>query len=123
MLDRDLFDFEPYEVPVHRPAVNLYETKDKYVIEAELAGARKQDINVEFSENWLRISGVRREQGDDENRRYHAAEIYFGPFERRILIRDDLDVRGIKTTFRSGLLRIVIPKREKKVVNVEIEEG
>jgi HSP20 family protein len=123
MLDIDFFDFDKFEVPKHRPAVNLYETKDTYVVEAELAGARKGDINVEFTGDTLRISGVRQQYDETESRRYHAAEIYFGPFERRIIIHDDLDIGRIKTSFRSGLLRIVIPKKVKKVVSIEIEEG
>ncbi len=123
MLDIDFFEFDQFEVPKHRPAVNLYETSDTYVVEVELAGARKQDIRVEFSGDTLWIRGVRRQQDETESRRYHAAEIYFGPFERRIIIHDDLDVEGIKTTFRLGLLRIVIPKKKKKVVSIEIEEG
>jgi HSP20 family protein len=123
MLDRDLFDLEPVERPVYRPAVNLYETKERYVIEAELAGAHKEDIGIDFSGDTLRIFGTRKPVQGAENRRYHAAEIYFGPFERRIIIRDSLDARRIKSTFKSGLLRVEIPKKTKKVVNIEIEEG
>lgn len=123
MLDTNFFDFDKFEVPKHRPAVNLYETQEAYIAEVELAGARKKDIHVEFSGDTLRISGIRQQHDEIDNRRYHAAEIYFGPFERRIIIHDDLDIKRVKTTFRSGLLRIVVPKKQRKVVNIEIEEG
>lgn len=121
----ELWDFMVGNRPLsgsEKPPMNLYETEEEYVIQIALPGAKKDDIRVEFHEGVLTISGVRREECDDEIRQYHVLEIGFGPFERKVYLGEDIDLSHVSSTLKDGLLEIRIPKRKKQVFEVPIEE-
>ena len=122
-LFEDFFDTKRIRASkVYKPPVNLFEDMEGYVVQVSLAGASKKDISVEFKDNWLIIKGERKDTRGEGPKKYHALEIHFGPFERRIFVNDDIDVRGINTSYKNGLLVIRLPKKRKRVIEVKIEE-
>src|SRR4051812_8710326 len=64
------------------PAFDFRETKDGYVIEADLPGVRERDIEISMSGNQLRISGRRQSVRREENEKYSCSERAYGTFER-----------------------------------------
>ena len=73
-----------------QPSVDIHETEGSVLIKMELAGTRADDLQVSLSpdDRVLTISGVRAEdRADREGRaRCHQLEIYFGPFERSVVL-------------------------------------
>lgn len=123
----ELWEFVSSERPrvlvsrTFKPPMNFYETENEFVIQIALPGTSKNDIHIEFKEGMLFISGIRRDYCEDEPRQYHAFEIMFGPFERRIYIGEDVDLENLDTIYRDGLLEIRIPKKVKRKFEIEIE--
>ena len=100
-----------------QPSVDIHEAEDGLLIKMELAGTRADDLQVSLSpdDRVLTISGVRAEvRADRDGRvRCHQLEIYFGPFERSLVLPGGipLDRDGITAAYRDGFLLVTLPKR------------
>lgn len=65
-------------------AVDLFETEDKLVLKARIAGVDKGDIDLEFAEGVVTISGVLSSNDSEEITQYHLQECYWGKFYRQV---------------------------------------
>ena len=93
-----------------RPAVDLHETADNYVISAEVPGMAREDLDIRTQEGRLTISGVRRERGPCEQ--YHRIERGHGSFSRTFQLPLPVDGERITADLRDGVLTVVCPKVE-----------
>lgn len=64
--------------------VDVYETEDKLVLKARVAGVEKSDIDLEFSDGIVTIKGVLTSNDSDEITQYHLQECYWGKFYRQV---------------------------------------
>lgn len=100
------------------PPVDVYETHDALKIKVELAGARKEDIQVELSADArsVIVRGLRLDGERDEGERtvFHQMEIYTGPFEREVTLPTNILVNRdeVRATYQDGFLVITLPKRK-----------
>lgn len=69
-----------------KPAVDVYETANEVIVLVDLAGIKKEEIEVTIDGDSLRIVGTRRDITSTPKVRLHQMEIDFGDFERRIVI-------------------------------------
>jgi HSP20 family protein len=98
------------------PAVNTREGKDAYYIEFDIAGVKKEDINVDIEENRVIISGEKRLREEKEGEKYHKIESYYGKFKRSFALPDDADMENISAESNDGILEITIAKLEKSSI-------
>lgn len=104
------------------PSVDIFENKDKIVIEAELAGMKPEDVDVSIENNVITLRGERKFEKNEESENYHRVERSYGSFTRsftlpRTVISDEADA-----SFENGVLSITLPKREEaKARKVEIK--
>jgi HSP20 family protein len=96
------------------PAIDLFETKDAYVVRAELPGVDRASIDITFEKNILTISGQKTGmlEGTDEEVRVFAAERVSGGFSRSLRMPEYIDGGKISAEHKDGLLTIIIPKAE-----------
>lgn len=119
---RRLLELPPDSQEFWLPRADLYETENDLVVRVEVAGVQKESLNVSLSSDRriLTIRGTRSEQFIDERTkiRYHQLEVYFGPFERDVLLPTDLDVDAdqVSATYREGFLVVTLPKTAKTQV-------
>lgn len=92
--------------------IDLKETADKYLVEADLPGVKKEDINIEYDNGNLTISAKRDETLEDKNENYVRRERHYGEFRRTLYIRN-VDEEKIDASFNDGVLKIVLPKLNK----------
>jgi HSP20 family protein len=94
------------------PSVDIVEDDDQYVVTVELAGASKEDVNVEMLDNVLTIRGEKKSEREenDEHRRY--VERSYGSFSRSFSLPANAHGDEINAIFGEGVLTIEIPKRE-----------
>lgn len=92
--------------------VDLKETNDNYLVEADLPGVKKEDINVEFNNYNLIIRAKRDESIEDKKENYVRRERHYGEFNRSFYI-DNADETNITASFNAGVLKIAIPKLNK----------
>lgn len=99
-------------VSVWAPAIDVYETADRYVITAELPGLTRDQVDVAAEENRLTIRGSRPAAGGDGGtRRYHQVERGHGSFERAFEFVDAIDQQAIGADLHDGVLTVTLPKR------------
>lgn len=96
--------------PDWTPAIDVSETEDHYEVVVELAGVRREDIEVYTEHNHLVVAGWRKDPTPPEKVRLHQMEIEQGQFRRRVLLPPDSDEDAVTARCRDGLLRIRIPK-------------
>ena len=123
----DLFrdDFFDKKMPTFMKT-DIKEMKDKYQLEVDLPGYKKENINLELEEGYLKISAKAEEKKDDEESNYLHKERYYGECTRSFYVGDDIKEEEISAEFNDGILRIDIPKKteeetasEKKQIEIK----
>lgn len=98
-----------------RPATDVYETEEEFVVQMELAGLDPSRIQVDIDGQTLVVRGVRRESADPGRRHFHTMEINVGPFVRRVPVIDGVDLDSAMARYRGGFLFITFRKGEPRV--------
>jgi len=93
------------------PRFDVKETKDAYVIKADLPGVNYEDLDVSLSGNLLTISGKREEEHREDGESYHAMERSSGNFARRFTMPDGVDGASVTAELKNGVLTVQIPKK------------
>ncbi len=96
-----------------KPAVDVYETANEIIVMVDLAGVTKEEIEVTFDGDSLRIVGTRRDMTSTPKVRLHQMEIDFGNFERSVVIPVQVDKDRISAMYRRGFLQITLTKLRK----------
>lgn len=94
------------------PAVDILESKEAYLIRAELPGMKKEDFNLELKDSTLTLSGERKPEAPANGVDYHRAERLAGKFSRSFYLPQTVKHDGIKATYRDGILEVYVPKAE-----------
>lgn len=100
------------------PALNVTEAENKYVVEAELPGVKKHDLDVKIvNGNTLVMSGHfasehKQESDAKNNQRVWAMERTTGAFHREFVFPNEVETDNVQTEYRDGLLRMVVPKAQ-----------
>lgn len=99
-----------------RPNADVYydRRENAVVVKLELPGIDPQDIDLEVSENVLRVSGVRSDQRHPDAV-YQQMEITYGRFERVVSLPPEIDSSGATANYGSGYLEIVLPIKPRSV--------
>ena len=96
------------------PSMDLYETADAYVVDADLPGVKTEDIMVEVQNGDLVIQGERLLDQDHRNERFHIMERGSGFFVRQMKLPAPVDKDNLRVEFLDGVLRVVLPKSKKR---------
>jgi HSP20 family protein len=101
---------EPSRSGGWQPPVDIYRTRDGWLVKSDLAGVRPEDVNVFVQGNRLSIRGSRHDCDLDEGCCHYRLEISYSHFERTIELPDNLERADISTEFRQGMLLVRIRK-------------
>src|SRR4051795_8091113 len=94
------------------PTADITEDDKEYLIKAELPEMKKEDVKVTVENGVLTISGERKFEKEEKNKKYHRVERGYGTFVRSFALPDDADAGKVKAEFKSGLLTVHLPKSE-----------
>jgi len=95
--------------PGWTPAVDLYETADRFVLSIELPGLKRDQIKIELQRDVLTIRGERAVHHED-GAQFHRVERGHGPFARTFPMPQPVDADRIAAEFHDGVLTVVVPK-------------
>jgi HSP20 family protein len=106
------------------PPVDIYETKDRMVLKAELPGFDEKQIQLRFEDGVLSIEGERKFEKEHADENYHRVERSYGKFVRSFSIPATVDNERISASFHNGVLTVELPKREEtKPKQIKIQGG
>jgi HSP20 family protein len=94
------------------PAFDVFEDKDNVYVRAELAGMRKEDIDLSLHNGSLSISGERKADEKIKEAEVYRAERFFGRFQRTITLPTPVAADKIKAQYKDGILSVSLPKAE-----------
>jgi HSP20 family protein len=94
------------------PLVDITEDEKEYLIKAELPEVQKGDVKVTVENGVLTISGERKLEKEEPNRKYHRVERAYGSFVRSFTVPEDTDDAKVTADFRDGVLSVRLIKQE-----------
>jgi HSP20 family protein len=106
-------DEEKMTVPEWAPAVDIIEDEKEYLIKVELPEVQKDAVKVTVEGGTLTISGERKAEKEEKNRKFHRIERSYGRFERSFSVPDDAEDGKVNAEFKDGVLRVHLAKCEK----------
>lgn len=105
--------FAPFVTNQNPFRVDLRETKEAYLIDADLPGLKKEDISIEYNNNYLTISGKREENMENNTENTLRRERRYGQFQRSFYVTN-IEEEKIHASFKDGVLSLTLPKKEKQ---------
>lgn len=96
------------------PSVDLYETADVFVLEADLPGVNAENVKVEVQNGDLVLQGQRFLDQSHRDEHFHIMERSSGFFVRQMKLPQSVDKENISFEFKDGVLRVVLPKSKKR---------
>ncbi len=113
-------DVAPF-APSWVPRADVYDTPDTYLVEIELPGLAREDIDLHAKGRELTVRGERHPAGG-RSAAFHRLERRYGPFARSFRFDADIDAEQVHAEIKDGLLRLNVPKvrprTTKRVVKV-----
>lgn len=100
--------------------VDVQQTDNEYLIEAELPGVNREEVNLELSDGNLQIAVTREENVNEENRDYIHRERRYSSMSRGIYLPDAVK-EGIRAKLDNGVLRVSVPRNKKADNSKRIE--
>jgi len=94
------------------PLVDVIETADAIVVQAEIAGVNKDDVSIELTNDRLTLKGERKKDDKFGGAHYHRMERAYGHFHRTLSLSVPINADTATATFTNGVLEIRIPKME-----------
>ena len=94
------------------PSANISETDKEYVIRAELPAVKKEDVQVTLDGGMITIKGERKQEKDEKTEKYHRVESFYGTFERRFSLPENVNADMVHCDSKDGVLTVHIPKME-----------
>lgn len=121
MLDKFFNDSFGAALKQFNPAVDIAEDVKFYEIHVAVPGVKKQDFKIDLIDGKLTISGERKMEEKKEGKNFHSVETQFGSFSRSFFLPEDVKEDKVEATYEDGLLKLTLPKKEKKVSKASIE--
>lgn len=102
--------------PEGQLAIDVYQTEFDIVIQAPIAGIKKEDLDISIENDVVTIRGNREKPEIVEEKNYFSQECYWGPFSRQIILPVEGDPSRAEAVMKEGILTLRIPRieREKK---------
>ena len=105
---RSAFPFAPRTAVV--PAMELAEIDGGYELSVELPGIEEKDIDIEFADGMLTVSGEKREDSEKKEDGFLLSERRYGAFRRQMSLPADADPDTIAASFKQGVLKLQVKK-------------
>lgn len=97
---------------------DIKEKNNCYVIDIDLPGFNKENINLSLKNGYLEVSAKVEENNDsDEEEKFVRRERFYGECSRSFYVGEDVTEEDINAEFKNGILKVEVPKKEIKKSN------
>ena len=94
---------------------DIKERGDKYIIDIDLPGYEKENIKIDVEDGYLTVHAtIDSNKEEKEEGKFVRKERYVGSCSRSFYVGEDVKEDDIKATFRNGILKLEVPKKEEK---------
>jgi HSP20 family protein len=94
------------------PPVDMREETDKVVLEMEIPGIKKDDIEINIENSIITVRGEKKFEKDEDKGNYHKIERAYGKFSRSFSLPVAVKADSIDATLKDGILTLALPFAE-----------
>jgi HSP20 family protein len=106
------------------PAIEVHEDADKFTVNLEAPGMKKEDFNVSLDREVLTISGERKQEREIREGESFQTERFYGRFQRSIVLNAPVQADHVEAIYKDGILTVILPKAEEaKSRKIEIKNS
>ena len=106
------------------PLVDITEDDKEYLIKAELPEVKKEDVKVTVENGTLTITGERKFEKEEKDKKYHRIERAYGSFMRSFALPEGAAGEKVSADFKDGVLKVHLPKSaEAKPKSIDVKVG
>jgi len=105
------------------PKVDVVENDKAFEIHVAVPGINKEEFKIDLNDNFLTISGERKFTREKNESNYRTIETQYGTFSRSFSLPDNVDASAISAKYNNGILEVLVPKDEKKILKTTIKVG
>ena len=102
----------------HPLKCDIYEKDDKYYVEVDLPGFKKEDIKVSLKNGYLEINASRKDECEDKN--YLRKERRLFDISRTFYL-GKVDDENVLASYKDGVLEIIVSKQKDNIINIEVK--
>ena len=110
---------------MNKPAMNIKEFEDYYLVELAAPGLNKEDFEITIDNGYLKIFVERSKEAKDEMNNYARKEFSYNSFERSLLLPENAIEEEVRAKYLNGVLKFKLTKRlmmdEHPMKRIEIE--
>lgn len=109
-----------------KPTLDLGATDKEYSITVEIPGVDQKDVKLEIANDVLTIRGEKKYENEEKGKNYYRIERSYGSFKRTLSLPEDADQKGVKATFKRGILTVIMPRKalpKSDVKQIEVKSG
>jgi HSP20 family protein len=106
------------------PAIDIEEDKDRVMVEVEVPGLSKDDLNVFVQGGELVIQGEKKQEKRGKENGWSRSERSFGSFYRSVSLPSGIDESRAEANYKNGVLELSFPKKEEarpKSINIQVK--
>lgn len=128
MRPRNLFSGVPLVKPASSwtPQIEAFQKGDAFIVRAELPGLKKEDIEVNVTDDAITVQGERRDEVEQQREGYYRSERSYGSFYRAIPLPEGVLIDTADASFKDGVLEVRMkapPHEVTKGRKLQINEG
>lgn len=105
------------------PSVDISEDAKEYLIKVEVPGIEKDQVKVTVENGVLTITGERKFEKEEKDKKYHRVERSYGSFVRSFTLPENTDGSKVRAEYKDGVLKVHLEKDEKakpKSIDVKV---
>lgn len=106
---------------VFKPKADIIENEKLFEIQLAVPGMNKGDFKIDLKGNELTVSGERKREKDENGKYFRSFQTEYGSFSRIFILPEHVDAENIGAKYENGILRLTVPKDEKKLLKTTIE--
>ena len=103
------------------PKVDIIEDEKAFEIHLAVPGMSKEDFKIDLKDNQLTVSGERKFRDGVEEKNYRSVETQYGAFSKIFVLPENVNAERIEAKYNNGILELVVPKDEKKLLKTTIK--
>ncbi len=92
------------------PLVDITEDEKEFLLKAELPGVKREEVKVTVEDGVLMLSGERRFEKEEKDKKYHRIERAYGSFVRSFTLPEETPADKVAAEFKDGVLLVHLPK-------------
>ena len=102
------------------PKADILESDSAYEIHLAVPGFAKESFTLDIDDKVLAVSGERKFEEEKTEKTYKSVQTNYGSFKRSFTLPDNINIKKIDAKYNNGMLEIVLPKDETKVIKTTI---